>query len=108
MTSSPERPRFGSVAEAAAHARQILAEASPRAAAVIRQRSAEQRQGRNEQDARRWADIETRAAAAIEHAPRLQESWMPPIDDEQADARQRNLARARARARQERAQRLIQ
>lgn len=87
----------------AALARSALVRASPAAAKAVRE---QRRRGQVAADGWRWERADKAALAAIETG-RLVEEWTPPNEEEgeRVDARVLALARARTRARWERARR---
>ncbi|MER5649686.1 hypothetical protein [Streptosporangium sp. NPDC002524] len=103
-------PRFNNVSDAAAWARYLLVANSPRAEKMIRHRQAEaqRRAVGRDADPLRWQKADAAAQASIESQRLLSESGVPPVEETVDDAEQQrrlSLARARTRARMERANR---
>ncbi|GIH81024.1 hypothetical protein [Planobispora longispora] len=100
-------PPSAHVHENAAWARYLLAVNSPRAAQAMRDREMERRRRRpRPRDSDHWKLTDTLARTALELSRPPAENWMPPADEEEeVDARTAALARARTRARMERATR---
>lgn len=96
-----ERRRSDDLAAAVAHARQVLAEASPAAAKALASR-AEKPVKRN--DPERWARLDEAAAAAVKTGS-VTEMWAPEEPEEDPAEVSRRVSRALAlrRARWERA-----
>lgn len=78
--------------------RQALAQASPAASAVMRER--ERRRQQQRESAWRYELADQAADEVLATAPQLREEhWSPPVADEEPEPRSVALARARMRAR---------
>ncbi|GGS86763.1 hypothetical protein GCM10010156_51640 [Planobispora rosea] len=100
-------PPSAHVHENAAWARYLLAISSPRAAQVIRERALERRRRVRHRDPGpdHWRRTDILAQTALDLNRPQTDDWAPPADEEEVDERTLALARARTRARLERAAR---